>query len=130
MRTLSVLGLVLVASTTLLCGAECDSTAVAITTADGVLTITNNSSKPMVAYVLADAASKSNDGSPVRTYSAVFTGKDSLAPGKSMDVGKLDSRPAAIFVDYIRFADGSTCGNTTTQQGKAAAARFPSEKSN
>ena len=129
MRTLSVFCLALLASTMFLYGAECDSTAVAITTNDGVLTITNNSSKPIVAYVLAGAALKSNDGSPVRTYSAVFTGKDSLAPSKSMDVGKMDSRPPAIFVDYIRFADGSTCGNTTTQQGKATAARFPSEKS-
>ena len=122
MRTSTLLCLTLLVSVMALPGAECDSTTVWTATAKDQLTIFNNSSKSIVAYVLATAESKSKDGSPIRTYSGVFTGPDSLAPGSTMDVGKADSR--SISVDYIRFADGSTCGNAVTEQAKAISARF------
>ena len=121
MRT-SILVLTLLVSAMTLRGAECDPTTVRTAAAKDQLTIFNNSSKSVVAYVLATAESKSKDGSPIRTYSGVFTGPDSLAPGSSMEVGQADSR--RISVDYIRFADGSTCGNAVAEQAKAISARF------
>jgi len=105
-------------------GADCDSSAIRIDAAAGQLTIVNTSSKPIVAYVLANAETRSGDGTPATTFSGVFTGKDALAPRRSFDVGKIDSRPKSILVDYVRFADGSTCGSVTTQQAKDIVARF------
>ena len=127
MRTLILLWLTLLISAMALSAAECDSGAIRTAKVKDQLIIFNNSSKPIVAYVLATAESKSKDGSPIRTYSGVFTGPDSLAPGSSMEVGKADSRLASV--DYIRFADGSTCGNAITVQAKTASARFAGQVS-
>jgi hypothetical protein len=121
MQTWILLCFALLGSAVTLLGAECDSTSIRFVTAKDQLTIFNDSGKSIVAYVLASTEPKSKDGSPARTYSGVFTGQKTLAPGSSIEVGQ-GSR--SVTVDYIRFADGSTCGNAITEQAKTIAARF------
>ena len=53
--------------------AECDS-AIKIIEEKGQLIIKNISGKPIVAYVFTSVNSKSQDGSPTRTFSGTFGG--------------------------------------------------------
>ena len=82
----------------------------------------NISHKPMVAYVVAF-----EDGGKSATSHGVYSGKDVFAPGTTveivLDVNSL-SNSSKIFVDYLRFADGSSWGAPVTQDGKEVAARF------
>jgi hypothetical protein len=112
-------------SAIILSAAECDPNAIRSATQNGRLVITNNSGKPVVAYVMADKTKTSTDGSSVRTYSGVFTQGDSLKPDSSMEIAKSGS-PADVGVNYLRFADGSACGAQATEAGKTVAARFAS----
>jgi len=85
----------------------------------------NSSHTPLVAYVLA-GENNSADGSPTKVYSGVFSGPSTLAPGKSIevDVRQGDLARPHLFVDYVRLADGWTCGNAVTEDAKKVAARF------
>ncbi len=89
--------------------AECDS-AIQIIEEKGQLIIKNVSGKPIVAYVFTSVNSKSQDGSPTRTFSGTFGGGDSLGLGQSMEIGKAEMAPKELSVDYVRFADGWRCG--------------------
>jgi hypothetical protein len=89
----------------------------------------NISGKPIIAYVIAVVRRKGGHDD-TNIYSGVYSGKDTLASGKSIDVAEWNARmmsnapTANIFVDYVRLADGTTWGNSVTEQGKEVAARF------
>ncbi len=92
-----------------LSAAECNS-AIQIIEKKGQLIIKNISGKPIVAYVLTSVNSKSQDGSPTRTYSGSFSGEDSLGAGQSMELGEADAASKELSVDYVRFANDWRCG--------------------
>ena len=79
----------------------------------GQMVIKNISDRSIVDYVLTSVNSKSQDGSPTRTYSGSFSGEDSLASGQSMEIGKADTASKELSVDYVRFGDGRRCGEAT-----------------
>ena len=85
----------------------------------------NTSGKPIVAYVVVDPERDEN-GKPRHTFSGVFTAPDWLRPGKSMDIGSVPSmfHKPAILVDYVRTADGWSCGSAATNEAKHIIARF------
>ena len=123
MRIAAVLGLI-IAGSLVLSGADCDSVIEVVRDGnDGQIAVRNISHKPLIAYVLVSAA-KSKDGTPIRTYSGVFSGQDSLAPGESMKIGKADPVSSKLLIDYVRFADSWTCGDIATPGGKRVVARF------
>jgi len=98
---------------------ECVQADVAISTAGGQTSIVNNSSKSITDYVLADPQQQAADGP--RTYTGHFATNE-FGPGKSV-VFSADSSSGMVLIDFIRFADGSSCGNATTKEAKAVAAR-------
>jgi hypothetical protein len=101
---------------------DCDSSIqVSERTSDKQLVLTNGTSKPITAYVLRSVAVDAND-SAIRTMSGVFSGKDSLEPQKSMDLGASDAGTARMVIDYVRFADGSSCGPANTPRAQELAA--------
>ncbi len=87
--------------------------------------VENISGKPVVAYVVA--VQHSNGQSSTVSY-GVYTDGDHLAPGALIGVAKVDSRSVSgeltAYVDYVRLADGTSWGDTVTEQGKLVAARF------
>lgn len=91
---------------------------------DGTLRITakNISKKPIVAYVVAVA-----DGGAAMTHHDYYTGRDSFAPGKTIELvfalRSASSTPKA-FVDYVRLSDKSTAGSAVTDDGRDVAASF------
>lgn len=88
--------------------AECDS-AIQIIEGESQLIIKNISGKPIVAYALS-SVTKSKDGSPIRTYSGIYSGADSLGPGQSLEIGKAGIAPRDLSVDHVRLSDGWRCG--------------------
>ena len=123
MRIVGVPCLTLAASL-ILSGADCDAVIEVVREKkNGQMAVRNIYDKPLVAYVLANGT-KSRDASPTRTFSGVFSGQDSLAPGESMEIGKADPESSELFVDYVRFVDGGRCGDVATAEGKRVAARF------
>jgi len=89
--------------------------------ANGKETVTakNISRKPLVAYVVAIQAKNSS-----RVFSGVFTKGDSILPGAMLEVGSVPSSPDNMIVDYVRAADGWTCGDASTEEAKAVVTRF------
>jgi hypothetical protein len=86
-------------------------------------TAKNVSGKPMVAYVVAARDAK---GNLPNVFYGVFTDGDSLRPGASMGIGSASSSRSDLkpLIDYVRLADGWTCGEASTEQAKDAVARF------
>jgi hypothetical protein len=97
--------------------AECNSVLQVIKVKDR-LVIKNTSENPIVAYSINSRESRSQDGSPTRTFEGAFGGEDSLGSGQSMEIGKADIAPTELSVDYVRFADGSQCGMAPSEQDK------------
>ena len=123
MRIVAVLCLTLAVSL-ILSGAECDAVIQVVREKKtGQMAVRNTSDKALIAYVLA-GGTKSKDGSPTRTFSGVFSGQDSLAPGESIEIGKAEPESSKLFVDYVRFVDGWRCGDVATPEGQRVAARF------
>ena len=81
----------------------------------GQMVIKNISDRPIVAYVLTSVNSKSQDGSPTRSYYGSFSGEDSLGPGQSMEIGKADAASKELSVDYVRLGDGWRWGEATPE---------------
>lgn len=88
-------------------------------------TAKNTSGKPIVAYVIA-ADARDATGNPIHVFSGVFTDGDSLRPGASMEIGSVPSSRIELkaFVDYVRGADGWSCGAASTEQAKVVINRF------
>jgi len=86
--------------------------------------IKNISEKPIVAYVVTNGTDAA--GNPVHSFYGVFTAGDSLHSNASMELGSLSStdKVAKLVIDYVRFADGTSCGAASTQQAKDAIARL------
>jgi hypothetical protein len=90
----------------------------------------NIAGKPIIAYVIAVVRRKGGHDEQTNVYSGAYTGKDTLASGKSIDLAEWDTRLMSssptpnIFVDYVRLADGTTWGNSATARGKEVAAQF------
>jgi hypothetical protein len=84
----------------------------------------NISGKPIVAYVVVDAPTSSQDYR-TRTLHAVFTNGDSMRPGSSINMGSFERRRAggSLSVDYVRTSDGATCGKAESSDAKAVSAR-------
>ena len=86
--------------------------------------VKNVSGKPIVAYVVATDISQPT-GDRVQVFSGVFTDGDSLHPGVSLAIGSVSSdTDLKPMIDYVRLADGSTCGAASTNEAKAVAERF------
>jgi hypothetical protein len=85
----------------------------------------NTSNRPVIAYVLA-SDEKSVDGSPTRVYYGVYSSDDALGAGKSVeiDVRRNAADIPNLSADYVRLADGWSCGSTLTQEARRIAARF------
>lgn len=84
----------------------------------------NVSGKPIVAYVVANEV-RQPTGDQVHVFSGVFTDGDSLHPGASLAIGSVSSNAdLKPMIDYVRLADGSTCGAASTNEAKAVAERF------
>lgn len=88
----------------------------------------NISKRPIIAYVVTDDRGDAG-GNPVHVFSGVFTGDDSFHPGASMEIGsssssKSQSKP---LVDYVRLADGWSCGAASTKEAKAVITRLGKE---
>ena len=85
----------------------------------------NVSRQPIVAYVVRNTPSTKSD---TKSYSlhGVFTDGDSLHPNQVMQLGTVPRRyvNGLLKVDYVRLADGTSCGAATTQDAKQVAARF------
>jgi hypothetical protein len=85
----------------------------------------NVSHQPIVAYVITNTPAVRDD---TRSYSlhGVFTDGDSLHPKQAISVGTIPRRQVngRLHVDYVRLADGTTCGASVTQDAKQVAARF------
>ncbi len=85
----------------------------------------NVSGKPIVAYVVTIEHSK---GQSTTVHYGVYSGKDQFAAGRSVQVATLEARLISgelkVVVDYVRLADGTTWGDSATEQGKEVAARF------
>ena len=106
-----------------LSAAECDS-AIQIIEKKGQLIIKNISGNPIVAYVLTSVNSKSQDGSPTRTYTGSFSGDSKpLGPGQSMELGKADTASKELSVDYVRFANDWRCGEALPEVRGAESTR-------
>ncbi len=88
------------------------------------LFIKNISEKPIVAYVVTNGTDAA--GNPVRSFYGVFTAGDSFHANASMELGSLSSsdKEAKLVIDYVRFADGTSCGAASTQEAKDAIARL------
>ena len=84
----------------------------------------NASAKPVVAYTIAISEVKGKP--PTRVFSGVFSGQDSLGVGKTLEIGvtAADTQFLPPVVDFVRLADGWTCGDLATVQGQQAARRF------
>jgi hypothetical protein len=123
MRIVRQIG-VLLAASAILSAAECSS--VRVVKSNGQIALQNASDKAIIAYVFASTEA-SSDGSPTHRYSGVFSGKDSLAPGKVIEHGKADPNPKFV-VDYVRFADGSSCGDAVTTTAKTIIERLDRSK--
>jgi hypothetical protein len=82
----------------------------------------NISNKPVVAYVVAV-----EDGAQSTTHHDYYTGRDSFGPGKTIELvfafPSTSSTPK-VFVDYVRFSDGTISGALVTDDGKDVAASF------
>ena len=128
-RHLVVVSSVLLASVALASASECKSSInLHQHNKDGKTWIKakNKSRKPIVAYVVQDIPTATAD---YRTYSfdGVFTNGDAMKPGSSMNLGTIlqrQKKTGIIRVDYVRFSDGSTCGNADTTEAQAISARF------
>jgi hypothetical protein len=105
-----------VAST--LFAAQCDPSVVTVS-GNAPLAMVNNSGKTIVNYVLVDSSQRTADGKP-RIYTGKFASSEGVQTGKSISFGS--GSPSQITIDYVRFADGSSCGNGTTREAKAAGA--------
>ncbi len=85
----------------------------------------NSSRKPIVAYVVVDGPKAPQD---YRTFTlhGLFTNGDSMRPGSSMNLGSFEQRKTqgSLFVDYVRLADGTTCGKAESSDAKAISTRF------
>jgi hypothetical protein len=83
---------------------------------------TNVSRASIVAYVvLVERADQRI------VWQGVYTGGDTLAPGKTIEVGEapvISTEQANLTVDDVRLADGTTWGKAITEQAKEVAARF------
>jgi hypothetical protein len=99
--------------------AQCSATVVSVSANNGQLALVNTSGKTIVHYVLVDPTQHSHDGSP-RLYTGAFSPDQGIQTGKSFSFGS--GSPDQITIDYVRFADGSSCGNGTTKEAKAAGA--------
>jgi hypothetical protein len=90
-----------------------------------VIRVRNISKEPIVAYVIR---STPEDAGDFKTYSlhGVFTDGDSLNSGKAIVAGKLPRRTSQglLQVDFVRLANGSTCGEAATEDARQIAARF------
>jgi hypothetical protein len=90
-----------------------------------VIKARNVSKQPIVAYVVTNAPATKGD---TKSYSlhGVFTDGDSLHPRQVMQLGTVPRRQVngLLQVDYVRFADGTSCGAATTQDAKQVIARF------
>jgi hypothetical protein len=85
------------------------------------LAVKNISQKPIVAYVIV--VESPNHRSVLH---GVYTGKDSLAVGRTARVGEVSAPTDQVkaFVDYVRLADGTTWGEAATADAKEISSRF------
>jgi hypothetical protein len=90
-----------------------------------VLKVQNVSKQPVVAYVVVNAPKTTSDPKSY-SFHGVFTAGDSLRPNQAIQLGTIPRRQVygLMQVDYVRLADGTTCGATTTEDAKQIAARF------
>ena len=82
----------------------------------------NISNRPIVAYVIGV-----EDGGQSASHHDSFTGRDSFAPGKTIELVFALQSPSGtpkVFVDYVKLSDNSTWGNRVTDDGKEVAASF------
>ena len=99
--------------------APCDASVVSVSGTNGQLALLNTSGKTIVNYVLLDSTQHAADGTP-RMYTGRFSADQGVKTGQSITFGS--GSPGQITIDYVRFADGSGCGNGTTKEAKAAGA--------
>jgi hypothetical protein len=128
MRTLSLAAATIILISLNAFGSDCTSTIqLRHKKDDGKETVVakNISGKPIVAYVVATEVNRTT-GDRVQVFSGVFTDGDSLHPGASLAIGSVSSNATELkpVIDYVRLADGSTCGAASTNEAKAVAARF------
>jgi hypothetical protein len=85
----------------------------------------NSSGKSIVAYVVVDTPQAPQDYRTL-TFRGLFTNGDSMRPGSSMNLGSLERRKTqgSLFVDYVRLADGTTCGKAESSDAKTISTRF------
>jgi hypothetical protein len=107
------------ASVSTLSASQCNPTVVAVSANNGALALVNTSGKTIVNYVLVDSTQRTANGTP-RIYTGNFSRDQGVQTGKSISFGS--GTPSQITIDYVRFADGSSCGNGTTREAKAAGA--------
>lgn len=88
----------------------------------------NVSQNPILAYVVSSRASVSNDYKSF-TLRGVFTNGDSLPARHTMGLGTIPrrSKNGSITLDYVRLADGSSCGDAVTEEAHQLQARFSSQ---
>ena len=90
-----------------------------------VIKARNVSRQPIVAYVVTNTPTTKDD---TKSYSlhGVFTDGDSLHSRHVMELGTVPRRQVngLLQVDYVRLADGTSCGAGTTQDAKQVMARF------
>jgi hypothetical protein len=83
----------------------------------------NISGRPIVAYVVF-----AEHGHSRVVWKSVFSAGESLKPGKIVELGHVPIGSAServnFFVDYVRRADGTQWGNSTTEEAKELAARY------
>jgi len=83
----------------------------------------NTSKSPIVAYVVF-----AEHGHSRVVWKGAFSAGESLKPGKIIELGHVPIGPAServtILVDYLRLADGTEWGNSTTEEAKELAARY------
>jgi hypothetical protein len=111
--------LLLSAAVSTLSAGQCNPSVVAISANNGALALVNTSGKTIVNYVLVDSSQRAADGK-ARIYTGKFSSSEGLQTGKSISFGS--GTPSQITIDYVRFSDGSSCGNGTTREAKAAGA--------
>lgn len=90
-----------------------------------VIKARNVSHRPIVAYVVTNTPADKGDTISYSLH-GVFTDGDSLRPSKAMQLGVVPRRrvKGQLQVDYVRLADGTSCGALVTQDAKQVAARF------
>jgi len=85
-----------------------------------VIKARNVSHQPIVAYVITNTPIGKDD---TKSYSlqGVFTDGDSLRPSQAIQIGAVPRRRVngLLQVDYVRLADGTSCGASVTQDAKA-----------